>query len=138
MKVHISINEINTSFSQEFADEYCFGEESNANKKYNWTESFMLEDEVDNVCIKKKQTVHYVGANNVNLILEEITIIQFIEKGELLYQFAISDDLIAYTHNLFKDNEDTHYYNFYLKDNMKYEIIGEDNYILKTDIVRIT
>lgn len=138
MKVQISIKEINSSFSQDYADEYQFGEESVDNMKYNWTESFMLEVEVDNVNIKKKQTVHYIGDDNVNLILEEITIIQFIKKDELLYQFAISDDLMAYTHNVFKENEDTHYYNFYLKDNMKYEIIGEDNYILKTDIVHIT
>ena len=136
MKVRISIKEINSSYSQDYADEYHFGEGSVNNMKFNWSESFLIDNDVDLVSIEKKQTVHYIDEiENIDLILEEVTIVKLSNNGEILTQLAISDNLIQSLNEIIKEN--IKYYYIYLKDNLEYELLGAHNYVLNTDIVLI-
>jgi hypothetical protein len=141
MKLNITFQEVNSEYSQEYADEYQFGKESLDNEKYNSGEAFELTEEIDDIKIIKNQIADYTDKSNkledLSLVFEKLTLIQCIKNDKVIAQYGVSDELLKKTHKIYKEKSDTFYYYFTLKDNMHYQYYDSHIYVLIKDIKRI-
>ena len=79
MKLKIAFKQINSEYSQDYADEYQFGKESENNQKYHWSTSFLVNSEIDRVSIEQNRNLHYSNKSsydeNYDLQIKNVTIL---------------------------------------------------------------
>ena len=140
MKLQITFQEANSDYSQDYAYEYQFGKESLDNEKYNWSNSFELED-IDKVEILNNQIADYIDKSNklenLDLIFEKLAVIQCIKSDKVMAQYGVSDELLKNAHKIYKKENDTLYYYFTLKDKLHFHHYEKHIYVLIEDIKRI-
>ena len=141
MKVKFTFQEANSNYSQDYANQYQDGKESENNMKNNWSESFELVEEIDEVEILKNKNVLYTDKSNkledLDLAFEKLTVINCIKNNQVLVQYAVSDNLLKKAHKIFKEESDTLYYYFTLKDEMLFQYYDTHIYVLIKDIKRV-
>lgn len=93
MEVQVNFKVINPEYSQEYADEYNGGKESESNWKYNWAVSYGLKDvqsvsTIDNNCLFLKvilKMVTHFHSTFQMCILSDV-ILQTVPTKILLFQ----------------------------------------------------
>lgn len=140
MKVKITFQEVNSNYSQEYANQYQDGKESENNMKNNWSELFEITG-IDEVEILKNKNVLYTDKSNkledLDLAFEKLTVINCIKDNQVLVQYAVSDELLKKAHKIYKGKSDTLYYYFTLKDEMHFQYYDTHIYVLIKDIKRV-
>lgn len=138
MKLHISFKQINSDYSQDYANQYNFGEESYNNQKYHWAISFEINEEVDKISINKNQNVIFNNfiedGKHYDLVAKKVTLIQIYKRDKVYAQYVISDELLDNIHEVYKEKTDKKYCYFYLRDNIEFVNIKEHTYIIEDDI----
>lgn len=141
LKLKIAFKQINSEYSQDYADEYQFGEESVDNQKYHWSVSFEVKSRIDKISILKSQNLHLVDQTNrenpQEYLIDEVTVFECYKKDELYAEYAVSDKLIEKIFNVYKESEDTRYCYFYLKDKTEYVELRNHIYVLQKDIRKL-
>lgn len=141
MKLRITFKQINSEFSQEAADIYQFGKESENNQKYHWAKSFLVNSDIDKISIDENQNLHFIDELNydekLELFIENVTILSCYKNNTLFSQYAVSSEFIEKTHDVFKKKENTRYCYFYLKDKKEFVELENHIFILEKDIKKI-
>ena len=119
MKLKISFKIINSDFDQEYANEYNWGKESVNNMKYNWSETIIVNSDIDKVEINESENLHYVDSSDKNKIidffLENQTILKCYKDNELFTQYSVSTGLIKKIQEIYQKRTKTkHCYLFKL------------------------
>jgi len=138
MKLKIAFKQINSEYSQDYADEYQFGQESENNQKYHWSKSFLVNSDIDRVTIEQNRNLHYSNKSSddehYDLLIKNVTILKCYKNESVFSQYAVSSEFIEKSYDVFKENEDTRYCYFYLKDNKEFVELRNNNYVLEKDI----
>ncbi|MGY6648229.1 hypothetical protein [Wenyingzhuangia sp. IMCC45574] len=133
MIVHISINIVNSKFSQDYADQYEFGEESVNNMKYNYS----IAIEIDKVSFNEDTRILYELKKGIKFLFEKVTVLCCYQKEKLVAAYSFSTELLIKTHEIFKKEQNKKYCYFYLRDDVEFKEIGNHNYLIKEDVTRI-
>ena len=138
MKLKISFKIINSDFDQEYANEYNWGKESVNNMKYNWSETIIVNSDIDKIEINKNESLHYVDSSDKNKIidflLENQTILKCYKDNELCTQYSVSTGLIKKIQEIYQKRTKTKHCYFYLKDNLEIIELKNHIYVLKEDL----
>lgn len=144
MRLQVSIKQRNDEYSQEYADQYQFGEESVNNQKYNFSTSFDFETKIDSIELLKNQDLIIEGKYEdddknepVKLQLKNMTILNCIKDDNIYEMYAVSDDFIHQSHKASKEKRNKTYFTFYLKDRKDFENFGHNIYALKKDVLKL-
>ncbi len=138
MKLYITIKQQNPDFDKKYADQYHWGEESENNTKDLWSEEYELSREIDKISITGKSLFHIYGKDQdgkeINIMLENMTVLEGIVGSETITTFAVSKNLIKKTHKAYNNKYDTTRFYFYLKNRDDFQKLTNQIYVLKEDL----
>ena len=140
MRLNVSIKQKNDDYSQEYADEYEFGNESVNNQKYKWSVSFDYEKEIDEISILDNQELIILNPyqdnddDEMKLLLKDMKVLKCLKNEIVIEEYCVSHKLIERYIDTSKDKKSKTYFNFYLKDRADYIEFGRNIYALKSDI----
>ncbi|MBZ9631613.1 hypothetical protein LB465_12555 [Salegentibacter sp. LM13S] len=125
MRLQINYKCINNDYSQEYADEYHWGKESENNQKYHWGKSFELPEvtEVSKPDEPFKLRAELEDGTQLEKELENVYILRVrFEDGQKDY--AVSNLLLKNTHEAYSKKEGVKRFYFYLNEEPKaYEVL---------------
>lgn len=125
MRLQISYKCINEDYSQEYADEYNRGKESENNQKYHWGKSFELPEvvEVSKPDEPFKLRAEIDDGTQLEKELEDVYILRVkFEDGQKDY--AVSNLLLKKTYEVYSKKEGVKRFYFYLNEEPKaYEVV---------------
>ena len=137
MNLHLHFIQVNSEFSQGFADDLHEGQESEDNIKRLWEDELKVSEPITEFKIKNNTSYTLAGFfpdnTEFNFEINDVTVIDCeTEKGTKM-QFAISKKLLKKTDKVVDDKKnETHLY-FYLRDTHEIENPMNGVYIIKTD-----
>lgn len=134
MKLTLHFIQINSDFSQGYADDVHQGEESEDNIRNLWEDEMDVQGSVRDFKIIHNRPFELAGFRGDEEFHHEIPDVSMVEcftDDGTRMQFAVSKKLIRKT-ELRKDPEHTHIY-FYLKDTLAIENPMSGVYIARTD-----
>lgn len=137
MNLHLHFIQVNSEFSQGFADDLHEGQESEDNIKHLWEDELKVSEPITEFKIKNNTSYTLAGffSDNTefNFEINDVTVIDCeTEKGTKM-QFAVSKKLLKKTDKVVDDKKnETHLY-FYLRDTHEIENPMNGVYIIKTD-----
>ena len=135
MNLHLHFIQINSEFSQGFADDLHEGQESEDNIKNLWEDELKVSEPITEFKIKNNTSYTLAGYfpdnTEFNFEINDVTVIDCeTEKGTKM-QFAVSKKLLKKTDKVVDDKKnETHLY-FY--DTHEIETPMNGVYIIKTD-----
>lgn len=117
MEVQVNFKVINPDYSQEYADEYNGGQESESNWKYNWAVSYGLKDvqsvsTIDNNPFIFKGSFENGDPFSFNIPNTHIFRCHFADGSH--QDFAVSKSILNKTHQPKKEKYDVIRYYFYI------------------------
>jgi hypothetical protein len=134
MKIILIYKQLDSSFSQEYADEYNFGEEGGENWKEHWSYEIGFDKEFDKIEVESNGTFHCKeetpDGSIKNLSFENTTLVKLIKNSEIVRVFAVSKELLAKTQRVYHKKSDTTRFSLILKDRKDYQEILDGVYIL--------
>jgi hypothetical protein len=137
MNLHLHFIQVNSEFSQGFADDLHEGQESEDNIKHLWEDELKVSEPIKEFKIKNNTSYALAGFfpdnTEFNFEINDVTVIDCeTEKGTKM-QFAVSKKLLKKTDKVVDDKKnETHLY-FYLRDTHEIENPMNGVYIIKTD-----
>jgi hypothetical protein len=137
MNLHLHFIQVNSEFSQSFADDLHEGQESEDNIKHLWEDELKVSEPIKEFKIKNNTSYTLAGFfpdnTEFNFEINDVTVIDCeTEKGTKM-QFAVSKKLLKKTDKVVDDKKnETHLY-FYLRDTHEIENPMNGVYIIKTD-----
>ncbi len=137
MNLHLHFIQLNSEFSQGFADDLHEGQESEDNIKHLWEDELKVSEPITEFKIKNNTSYTLAGYfpdnTEFNFEINDVTVIDCeTEKGTTM-QFAVSKKLLKKTDKVVDDKKnETHLY-FYLRDTHEIETPMNGVYIIKTD-----
>jgi len=137
MNLHLHFIQVNSEFSQGFADDLHEGQESEDNIKHLWEDELKVSEHIKEFKIKNNTSYTLAGFfpddTEFNFEINDVTVIDCeTEKGTKM-QFAVSKKLLKKTDKVIDDKKkETHLY-FYLRDTHEIENPMNGVYIIKTD-----
>ncbi len=137
MNLHLHFIQVNSEFSQGFADDLHEGQESEDNIKRLWEDELKVSEPITEFKIKNNTSYTLAGFfpdnTEFNFEINDVTVIDCeTEKGTKM-QFAVSKKLLKKTDKVVDDKKnETHLY-FYLRDTHEIENPMNGVYIIKTD-----
>jgi hypothetical protein len=137
MNLHLHFIQVNSEFSQGFADDLHEGQESEDNIKHLWEDELKVSEPIKEFKIKNNTSYTLAGYfpdnTEFNFEINDVTVIDCeTDKGTKM-QFAISKKLLKKTDKIVDDKKnETHLY-FYLRDTHEIENPMNGVYIVKTD-----
>ena len=124
MKLVVNIKRLNKDYSQDYADQYHFGEESNNNMKSHWGYTYSI-DNVSEILTKEQSVYNKTGelenGEKVSIDFKEMFVLEAYSNDELLADWAVSTQLIDDTHNVFKRKRGITYFYIYINDREDFE-----------------
>ncbi|WP_299317264.1 hypothetical protein [uncultured Maribacter sp.] len=124
MKLVVNIKRLNKDYSQDYADQYHFGEESNNNMKSHWGYTYSVEN-VNEILTKEDSVYNKTGklenGKKVSIDFKEMFVIEAYSNDELLADWAVSMKLIDDTHKVFKRKRGITYFYIYINDREDFE-----------------
>ena len=93
MNAKITFKQQNSDFDKEYAKQYNHGEESDGNRKDNWSVTMGIEGNVVELNIQNDTTFHLAGVE-----IGKVSIFEYKTDSEGVYQFVVSDSLIDKIH----------------------------------------
>ena len=98
MKAKITFKQVNPDFSQEYADTYQEGKESENNRKYNENTSYQIDD-VKKTHVNENGIITLMGRfvdteKEYNIEIPDMYIVEFTDKDTIVYQFAVSSSIL--------------------------------------------
>jgi hypothetical protein len=137
MELYLHFIQVNSEFSQGFADDLHSGEESEDNIKHLWEDELKVSGSVKDFKIKNNSIYNLAGYfpddEEFDFEIPDMTVCEcFMDNGERNV-FAVSKKLLKKTEKIIKGNgEEVHMY-FYLKDTFPIENPMDGVYILRSD-----
>ncbi|TND07819.1 MAG: hypothetical protein FD123_2809 [Bacteroidetes bacterium] len=118
MHVTITIKEINSAFSQEYADRNHEGQESEENIKYNWEDELEVSEDVADFTIHNNTEYALEGMDGdkpFRFNIPGMCVCECKTAGGNISRFAVSRKLIRDTKKSVTKKGDVHFF-FFLKD----------------------
>lgn len=123
MKIQIHYTALNSSFDQEYANEYHFGKESESNTKSQWGASYLLKNVLSIELIEK--TAFALRIENMRnskvefLNIPEVCTLRCHFTDNTSRDFSISHSLLQKTHQITKKDGKVYFY-FYINDDKEF------------------
>ncbi|KAB1065973.1 hypothetical protein [Salibacter halophilus] len=138
MRLFVTFKQQNPDFNKEYADEYHFGKGSDGNWKDNWSEGLKCPKEVEKISINQKGTIKLIAksreGSSKSFTVDNMIILEGIVGSKIIYQFAVSKDLVKKTHKAYNGKYDTTRFYFYFKSRNDYVKIEDSIYVLEEDL----
>lgn len=136
MKLSLHFIQVNSEFSQGFADDLHNGEESEDNIKHLWEDELEVSEPVKNFKISNnaiyKLAGYYPDNSQFSFDIWDMTIVEVTTETGNNMQFAVSKKLLKKTDKKIDEAGNTHLY-FYLRDTLPMKSPMNGVYIDKKD-----
>jgi hypothetical protein len=116
MRIQLNFKCINNSYSQEYADQYHFGKESENNRKYHWEHSFEVPDVIE---ISKpdehfKLRAELEDGTQLQKEIEDVDILRLKFDDGQNKDCAVSRTILKKTHEVYLEKEGVKRFYFYI------------------------
>ena len=138
MKFQITVKQVNSEYSQDYADQYKDGNQSDNNRKHHWHTTAEVNGFVKEITIKDHSILDLrlttIEGNPLVFAISDMHIVECLLSDGEIVTFGASHSIIQDVQK-FKNGgkELTHYY-IYLKDEMQYIRLAPGLYIAKSDL----
>ena len=137
MEVYVHFKEVNSDYSQDIADKFHEGKESEDNIKYTWEDELKVTENVIDFKILNRSIYKLKGTFPDNtpfsFDIPEMTILECKAASGNIIQFAVSRKLIKHTEKKHNAKRNLLRFYFFLKDTFPTENPFPGVYILTTD-----
>ena len=137
MKLIVTFKQLNSDFSQKYANAYNVGKESNGNMKYHWSRGYEVSVYIDKVILKAGSLFIdnlLINEEKVELNLPNMKILECVSRNEVVNNFAVSKALLKKTQKTYNEKYDIMRFYFYLNSKEDYVQLGNKIYLHEPDI----
>lgn len=117
MRVQVSLIEVNPEYSQQYADEYNFGKESENNMKSNWGNVYELKN-VKSVSLHDDEPFLLKGqvenGQDFEYLIPDVLIFRCMFLDGVKREFAVSKSILKKTHQARNGRNDVTRFYFYI------------------------
>jgi hypothetical protein len=137
MEVYVHFKELNSDFSQDVADKYHAGKESQDNIKCTWEDELQVTEDVVDFKIRNKTLYTlkglYPNGNEFSYDIPDVTICECKTASGNIIQFAVSAKIIKKTDKKVSSDGNLTRFTFFLKDQFPVENPFPGVYIYSRD-----
>lgn len=141
MRVIITYREINPNYSQEYADQYHAGEESENNSKYYYSKSCELDAEIDRISIEKTTNREVKAVLNeskeVLINVENMYSLNCHINNEVVATYSVSNLVLEKTYDVFNKKYNTMRVYFYLIPDSDFVFLTKSVCVSEKDINKL-